>query len=118
MPAELTITFEQPLPSPRSLSPTSASTWQQCELKYALGYLHGWQEPSTLPQLIGNAVHRAVELLYGQPAADRSRDAAQQLLEAALAEELTNDTYAQLVADNPDAGAAVLTAGHDALDGL
>src|SRR3954447_6436681 len=111
MPAELTITFEQPLPSPRSLSPTSASTWQQCELKYALGYLHGWQEPSTLPQLIGNAVHRAVELLYGQPPGERTRGTAQQLLETTLAEELTNDTYAQMLADNPDAGGVVLAAG-------
>src|SRR3954447_13651828 len=103
MPAELTTTFGQPLPAPRSLSPTSASTWQQCELKYALGYQHGWQEPSTLPQLIGNAVHRAVELLYGQPPGERSRNTAGQLLQAALAEELANHTYAQLLASTPDA---------------
>ena len=102
---------------PSSLSPTSASTWQQCELKYALSYLFGWREPSTLPQLIGNVVHRAVELLFGLDPAERSRAVASELLTRALAEELDHTTYQPLlrrVDPRPD----VLTAGEDALDGL
>src|SRR5829696_5409312 len=67
--------------SPRSLSPTSASTWQQCELKFAFVYLHRWQEPVTLPQLIGNTVHRAVELLYGSAPGERSRAAASEFMQ-------------------------------------
>ncbi len=102
---------------PRSLSPTSAATWQQCELKYSLGYLFGWREPSTLPQLVGNVVHRAVELLYGLAPACRERAAASGLLVRALDEELEKPTYEALLraADpSPD----VLSAGEDALDGL
>lgn len=102
---------------PRSLSPTSASTWQQCELKYALSYLLGWREPSTMPQLIGNVVHHAVELLYGLPPEDRDRQVASELLVRALAEELNGPSYATLLG-TADPRGEVTTAGEDALDGL
>lgn len=102
---------------PRSLSPTSASTWQQCELKFALGYLFGWREPSTMPQLVGNVVHRSVELLYGLPAEDRSRPVASELLARALTEELERDSYAALLR-TADPHTEVTAAGEDALDGL
>jgi hypothetical protein len=52
--AERIVTFDEPLTPPKSLSPTSAATWQRCQLKYALSYLFGWQGPSTLPHLVGN----------------------------------------------------------------
>jgi putative RecB family exonuclease len=102
---------------PTSLSPTSASTWQQCELKYALSYLFGWREPSTLPQLIGNVVHRAVELLYGLQPTDRNRAVASELMILALTEELVRPSYAVLVRD-ADPQVQVLAAGEDALNGL
>lgn len=102
---------------PRSLSPTSASAWEQCELKYALTYLMGWREPSTMPQLVGNVVHRAVELLYGRDPGERTREAGAALLVVALDEELAQPTYAALVAAR-DPRPEVLAAGADALDGL
>lgn len=114
--AETTVVIEKPEP-PRSLSPTSASAWQQCELRYALTYLAGWQEPSTLPQLIGNVVHRSVELLYGIDPATRSRSAASELLDAALDVELRNPTY-QVLLGRSDPRASVMSSGEDALDGL
>jgi putative RecB family exonuclease len=117
MPAELSVRLAAPPSSPKSLSPTSASTWAQCELKYVLAYLAGWQEPSTMPQLIGNVVHKAVELLYGRDRVDRTRPVASELLLEALAAELEKATYASLLAAG-DPTAEVLTAGEDALDGL
>jgi putative RecB family exonuclease len=116
--AERIITVDEPLTAPKSLSPTSASTWQQCELKYALSYLFGWQEPSTLPQLVGNTVHRAAELLYGNSSDDRSRETASQLLREAIAEELDKDTYTTLRETTDSVEELVAAAGEDALDGL
>ena len=104
-------------PPPRSLSPTSASTWAQCQLRYVLAYLMGWQEPSTRPQLLGNCVHRAVELLYGLDPGERSRVRAGDLLRDALDEELAKPTYAQLLASGCSRE-EVLADGEDALDGL
>lgn len=118
MPAtERHVEFAPAPATPQSLSPTSASTWQQCELKYALGYLFGWREPSTMPQLIGNVVHRAVELLYALPPEERERDAALKMLSRALAEEMEGPSYAMLLRAG-DPQPEVRAAGGDALDGL
>ena len=117
MPADRLVRLMAAPAPPRSLSPTSASTWAQCQLKYVLGYLMGWQEPSTMPQLVGNVVHRAVELLYGHDPADRTRAHASDVLRTALGEELPKPTYARLVAAADPSG-EVLTTGDDALDGL
>ena len=46
---------------PTGLSPTSASTWQQCQLRFALTYQRGWTEGATVPQLIGNTAHLAIQ---------------------------------------------------------
>lgn len=115
--AERTVHLTGAAAAPRSLSPTSASTWQQCELKYALSYLFGWREPSTLPQLVGNVVHRAVELLYGLDPEERTRPVASDLLTQACMEELENASYAVLLRAG-DPREEVLRAGNDALDGL
>src|SRR5471032_1675254 len=81
---------------PCSLSPTSAATWQQCELKYALTYLYGWQEGGTFPQLVGNTAHRAIELLYGLPPVERTRTLASELLRRAAAEEVAKEQFDSL----------------------
>jgi putative RecB family exonuclease len=118
MAGELRVRLAAPPSAPRSLSPTSASTWQQCELKYALTYLYGWQEPSTLPQLVGNTAHRAVELLYAAPPDGRGRDTASELLRRAVEEEIGKETYAQMTAGDATVADTVVSAGEDALDGL
>ncbi|MGH8774366.1 MAG: RecB family exonuclease [Jiangellaceae bacterium] len=115
---ELVVAFQHGLDAPRSLSPTSASTWQQCELKYALTYLEGWQEGATLPQVIGNTAHRAVELLYGLPPRKRSRGIASELWRVALVEESSKEAVASLAERTTDLDAQVSTACEDALDGL
>ena len=115
---ELLVAVADELDPPRSLSPTSARTWQQCELRYALSYLYGWQEGATLPQVVGNTVHRAVELLYGLDPSQRRRDVASQLLRGALADETGRDEVAALVERHADLAGQVTSAGEDALDGL
>jgi putative RecB family exonuclease len=115
---ERTVTLDAAPPLPRSLSPTSASTWQQCELKFTFVYLHGWQDPATRPQLIGNTVHRAVELLYGSAPGERSRASASELMQHSLSEQLADDHYSHLFADDPALGNEVIAAGEDALAGL
>lgn len=115
---ELPVTVVGELDPPRSLSPTSARGWQQCELRYALSYLYGWQEGATLAQMIGNTAHRAVELLYGLEPAHRRRDVASQLLRKALEEEIRRDEVTALAERLADLPGQVASAGEDALDGL
>jgi len=103
---------------PTGLSPTSATTWQQCELKYSLTYLLGFQESATVPQLIGNTAHRAIELLYGQEPTARTRAMASELLVVSYTEEAGRENVAGLVANVPSLRDQVIRAGEDALDGL
>lgn len=120
MPAKrsLLLAIHGDIAAPTGLSPTSASTWQHCELKYALTYLLGFQESATVPQLIGNTAHRAIELLYGQEATARTRATASELLAVAYTEEAGRDTVAGLVANVASLRDQVIRAGEDALDGL
>ncbi len=115
---ELDVVIDGGISAPTGLSPTSASTWQQCELKFALTYALGWTEGATIPQLIGNTAHRAIELLYGLEPAERTRARATELLEVAYAEETAKDGVSNLVENVRTLREQVLTAGHDALDGL
>jgi putative RecB family exonuclease len=115
---ELGVAIDGGLTAPSGLSPTSASTWQQCELKFALTYALGWTEGGTVPQLVGNTAHRAIELLYGLDPSDRTRARASDLLEVAYAEESAKSGVANLVEHVTTLREQVLTGGHDALDGL
>jgi putative RecB family exonuclease len=114
----LSVAISGGLAAPTGLSPTSAATWQHCELKYALTYLLGYQEGATVPQLIGNTAHRAIELLYGQPPAARTRSLASELLDVAYVEESGRENVAGLVANVTSLREQVMRAGQDALDGL
>jgi putative RecB family exonuclease len=114
----LSVKLDSELPAPTGLSPTSASTWQHCELKYALTYVLGWQESATIPQLVGNTAHRAIELLYGLAPIERTRGAASELLEFAYVEEVGRENVAGLVEHVTTLREQVMTTGHDALDGL
>lgn len=114
----LVVRLDGELAAPTGLSPTSASTWQHCELKYALTYVLGWQESATIPQLVGNTAHRAIELLYGLDSHERTRGAASELLEVAYLEEVARENVAGLVGHVATLRDQVMTTGHDALDGL
>ena len=115
---QLDVRIDSGLTPPTGLSPTSASTWQQCQLRYALTYQRGWTEGATVPQLIGNTTHLAIEWLYGLSHADRIRPRASELLVAAYDEEAAKPGVANLVANIATIREQVLATGEDALDGL
>lgn len=103
---------------PSSISPTSASTWRQCELKYTLTYVLGWQEAGTIAQLIGNTSHRAIELLYGLDPSERTRARASELLSSVAPEEAAKAGFTITEEQRPGLAQQVLDAGEDSLEGL
>jgi putative RecB family exonuclease len=103
---------------PPSISPTSASTWRQCELKYTLTYVMGWQEAGTVAQLIGNTSHHAIELLYALDPADRTRARASELLHAVAPQEAEKAGFTTVAEQRPALERQVLDACEDSLDGL
>jgi len=115
---ELNVGLDGALTAPTGLSPTSASTWQHCELKYALTYVLGWQESGTIPQLVGNTAHHAIELLYGLDPSERTRARASELLEVAYVEETARENVAGLVEHVATLREQVMSTGHEALNGL
>jgi len=59
--------------SPRlALSPSKLSTFANCGLHYKFQYVDKIPEPPTKDTVLGNILHRALELLYQQPQWDRS----------------------------------------------
>jgi len=103
---------------PSSISPTSASTWRQCELKYTLTYVMGWQEAGTIAQLIGNTSHRAIELLYGLEPHERTRARASALLASVAPEEAAKAGFTIAEEQRPALAQQVLDACEDSLSGL
>lgn len=103
---------------PSSISPTSASTWRQCELKYTLTYVLGWQEAGTIAQLIGNTSHRAIELLYGLDPHERTRARASDLLAAIAPDEADKAGFTTAEEQRPGLAQHVLDTCEDSLSGL
>jgi putative RecB family exonuclease len=103
---------------PSSISPTSASTWRQCELKYTLTYVMGWQEAGTIAQLIGNTAHHAIELLYALDPAERTRARASDLLRAVAPDEAAKAGFTTTQEQRPALARQVLDACEDSLNGL
>ena len=101
-----------------SISPTSASTWRQCELKYTLTYVLGWQEAGTIPQLVGNTAHRAIELLYGLAPSERTRARASALLAEVEPEEADSGGFTEVLTRQPGLAEQVHATCEDSLDGL
>lgn len=112
------MTLAGDLTTPRALSPTSAGTWRTCGLKYALSYLYGWKEAGTEPQLLGNAVHTALERLYALPPADRTRHRASALLAEVAPVEAAAEQFARLTSRAPEVVERVAAHGEASLDGL
>jgi putative RecB family exonuclease len=78
--------------TPRHLSPSSISTWEQCPLRFRYSRLDKIPEPSTEAQLIGTVTHEVLEFLYQRPAQDRTFFVARQ-----IAKELWDDHWASEV---------------------
>jgi putative RecB family exonuclease len=83
-------TIPTALPMPRSLSPSSMSTFTSCPLAFRFSYIERLPEPPSAPASKGTLVHLALQHLMWRPAADRTIEAA--LVDLARAsEELASD---------------------------
>lgn len=69
-------------------SATSVEAFTGCPLKYWWSKVEKWETPSTLPLVVGRAVHNALEMLLALPPAERTRESGDPLLDAALDAEL------------------------------
>ena len=64
------------LARPKSLSPSSISSFKNCPLAFRFSYLDRLPEPPSPAASKGTLVHRALELLMCRPAEDRSVETA------------------------------------------
>ncbi len=60
---------------PKSLSPSSVSTFRYCPRAYRYSYVDRIPQPPTIAASKGTLVHRALELHYERPAAERTPEA-------------------------------------------
>ena len=89
-------------------SATSVESFTGCPLKYWWMKVERWETPSTVPLVVGRAVHVALEHLLALPPHERRLEIGEPLLDAAIAEALAD------VADQPIDPAAVTEAARRA----
>src|SRR5438067_13606149 len=71
---------------PATLSPSRASDYLSCQLKFFFTAVERWRTPPTEHTALGNLVHEVIEKLYLLNAPDRTRTCAGQLLDEAWTE--------------------------------
>ncbi len=102
---------------PRHLSPSSASTFEQCARRWKLRYIDQLPDPPGVAAMAGTFAHRVLELMFQHPAGQRTRDRAK-----ALAREVWPDTEAdphfQALALDDKASREFRWKGWLAIDGL
>ena len=87
------------LPLPTSLSPSKVSTFKDCALAFRFSAIDKLPEPPSMPAVKGTTVHRALELLFGAPAPERTPQAARDCLESALQQMRELEEYQALQMD-------------------
>lgn len=75
----------------RSLSPSRANDFMQCQLLFRFRSVDKLPEPPSLAALKGSLVHAVLEDLFALPASDRTEAAAQSMLPAAWAKLLAKE---------------------------
>ncbi len=88
------------LEKPKSLSPSSISSFKECPLAFRFSYLDRLPEPPSAAASKGTLVHRALELLMCRPPDDRSVDAGLADLDRARAELASDPEFALLDLDD------------------
>jgi putative RecB family exonuclease len=95
------------LPVPTSLSPSRIETFTSCPLLFRFSSLDKLPEPSSIHAVKGSLVHRALELLFCAPAAQRTLEEALNALDRAMTEFYVTDDWRRLALE-PEAEAAFL----------
>ncbi|MGD0743187.1 MAG: PD-(D/E)XK nuclease family protein [Acidimicrobiales bacterium] len=89
-----------PLTLPSTLSPSKLSRFVQCPLSFRFAYVDQLPEPSSIQQVRGTLVHKALELLFSSAlGAGRTREAAQESLELAWEAITSSDEFTGLALD-------------------
>ncbi|WP_307681800.1 RecB family exonuclease [Trueperella bonasi] len=78
-----------------ALSPSRASDFKNCPLKFRFRVIDKLPEPPSIEALRGTLVHSVLEHLYDVPALERTPEHAQELLDPAWAAHLEKDPEAQ-----------------------
>jgi putative RecB family exonuclease len=102
-----------PLPLPTGLSPSKVESFTSCPLAFRFTAIDRLPEPPSIWTSKGTLVHRALELLYAAPPAERTVERALDCLSEAFAEMSDHPDLVDLHLD--DAGVEQLLADSDAL---
>src|SRR5690349_21426222 len=84
------------LPMPRSLSPSSMSTFTSCPLSFRFSYIERLPEPPSAPASKGTLVHLALQHLLWRPPTERTLDNALADLDRAAGELAAHPEFAEL----------------------
>ena len=103
---------------PPAVSPSSLASFRSCPLKFYFSYAAGWRTRPTEHTVIGNVTHRAVELLYKEAPAARTRAAATAHLRTSAAAERARPDVARLLGADRTLDATVEERCEHMLDGL
>jgi putative RecB family exonuclease len=90
---------------PTSLSPSRVESFLSCPLAFRFGSIEKLPDPPTVATTKGSLVHRALELLFLAPAAERTATLLDRCVDAAIAEYREHDDFVLLGLDD-DAAAA------------
>ena len=88
----------EPLVYPKSLSPSSITTFQQCPQSYLFQYLMNMPQPNTLALLKGKLTHSALEQLFDLKPSDRTLENAHNLLRKNWSQQRTKAERLELFA--------------------
>jgi len=81
------------LPAPRTLSPSKVSAFKSCPLAFRFSVIDRIPEPPSPAAAKGTLVHRALQLLFGEPPEARTPAMARTKLEQARGEVLASEEY-------------------------
>ncbi|MCU1490433.1 MAG: hypothetical protein JWM85_1838 [Acidimicrobiaceae bacterium] len=91
---------EPALSLPSTLTPSKIAKFISCPLAFRYSYLERLPEPASPQQVRGTLLHRALQLLYSDGPADaRTRDRAEDALDAAWSELASTDEVSELGMD-------------------
>ncbi|TFH16465.1 MAG: PD-(D/E)XK nuclease family protein, partial [Acidimicrobiales bacterium] len=86
-------------PVPTSLSPSRVSSFTSCPMQFRFSSIEKLPEAPGVATTRGSIVHRALELLFVRPAADRTPEALGHDMVSALEEYRTDPDYVGLRLD-------------------
>lgn len=90
---------------PTSLSPSRVESFLSCPLAFRFASIEKLPDPPTVATTRGSLVHRALELLFVRPPAERTADALDRAVDAAISEYRSHDDFVLLGLDDDAAEA-------------